>query len=285
MMRHVTLLLALVACTPAPITDDKDDTDGGTSDTTDTTTDTGSGFTDTVTDTDTVTTLQDCPSEPDVIGPWDTHPITVAGTGWTRDPPANDAGISAVLAAVAGQTYAITIDLPITGAIVTSRGYVPAAPTENTVTMWLEDSSGAITTFQMDIGIDPNLVNPGDSVSFTATEAVEYFGTAEITAATDFQILSSANDVHIVDGMSGPALTFASDGMRTVEVWGQLVAGPTDCGGRNCWDFEYNGNTVVFRSGSTFDYLGDCIHYIGPLGQFDSAPQLNAEDYDWYDYF
>lgn len=293
-MRHlprilIVALFAAASCTPVGIqtTDTKDEGGGG---------DGGGGDgggdadadadadSDTDTDADTDVTLPSCPAEPDTIGPWKTHPITEAGAGWTRDAYTADAGIDDLLAAAAGQTYPVAVSIPVTGAFVTARGYVPAAPTDNTVTMWLEDANGAMLAYRVDVGFDPNGINPGDEVAFTATEVEEYFGTPEITVISDFQVLSTGNDVHVVDGMAGPELTFADNGSYVVEVWGQLVYGPVDCSA-NCWDFEYNGNVITLRSGSSFDYLGDCIHWIGPVGQFSGAPQLDADDFDWYEWF
>jgi hypothetical protein len=150
------------------------------------------------------------------------------------------------------------------------------------VAFWFEDGDAAMLAYNVDLGIDPHDLQVGDEVAFTATAVENYFDTPEMTALSDFQIVSSGNDVHIVDVMgSGGALDYRTQGEHTVEVWGQLVSGPTDCSA-NCWDLEYAGHTVTFRSNSSYDHLGDCIHYIGPLGYFGGSEQIDAKNFDWY---
>ena len=99
----------------------------------------------------------------------------------------------------------------------------------------------------------------------------------------DFVLVSSGNEVYVTDGMDSDGLNFADDGLHVTNVWGALVSGPTDCGA-SCFDFEYGGNTITFRTQSSYDVVGDCIHYIGPVTQFGGTAQLDANDFDWYDY-
>ncbi|MEQ1564402.1 MAG: hypothetical protein ABMA64_02105 [Myxococcota bacterium] len=291
-MRITPWIVLLAGCTPVVIsTDDPTDKAGDADTDTDSDTDSDTD-TDTDTDSDADTDVGYCPAQPDPVGPWDDHPIAVAGAGITREPYTFDAGVGAVRDAAVGQTTAVTVSLPVTGAIVTARDYVPAVPTDNTVSFWFEDANGPMFAFRVDIGMDPNNLQPGDEVSFVVEQVQDYFGTLEVAGdavagipgISGFTIDSSGNDVHVVDAMAGGPLSWADDGMYTVEVWGQLVAGPTDCGA-NCWDLDYNGSIVTFRSGSSYDYLGDCIHFIGPLTQFGGIEQLDAGDFDWYDYF
>ena len=249
--------------------DDDDDTNPGDDDD-----DTNPG------DDDDDTVPTDCSAGPDETGPWPEHPISEAGAPITRDPYTFDAGVSALLAAAEGNYNDVAVDLLVEGAIVTSRGYVPANPAYNTATFWFEDSGGAMMAFIVDIGQDPNNLQPGDEVSFRATTVKEYFGTPEVIAITDFQILSSGNPVHVVDAMNGDVLSFDTHGLRTIEIWGGLVSGPEDCGA-NCFDFDYGAGLVTYRTNSSYDVVGDCIHYIGPLSQFNNEPQIDIDDFDW----
>jgi hypothetical protein len=234
-------------------------------------------------DTDTEPGPSSCAEGPADLGPWDFHPITTAGAGVTYDPYAFVAGVGDAAAAAVGQQD-LAVNIPITGAIVTARDYVPKDPKFNTVSFWFEDADAAMFAFNVEVPFDPNELLPGDELSFTVTEVNDYFGTLEVTAVSDFTVVASGRDVRIIRAMDGQPLDFATQGLRNVEVYGELVSGPVDCAS-NCFELEYAGNIVTFRTGSDFVYLGDCIHWIGPLGTFDSAEQLDAGDFDWYRYY
>ena len=42
---------------------------------------------------------------------------------------------------------------------------------------------------------------------------------------------------------------------------------------------------VTFRTQSNYIAKGDCIHWIGPLGEFGDAAQLNADNFSWYRWY
>jgi hypothetical protein len=268
--RLTAMLLTFAACTRGP--------GGGTAD---------SGLPP-VTDSDTPTVpdtidVSACLAGPDQAGPWDDHPITLAGATTTSDAPAVDAGLAAVVAAADGQLDPFTLSPPlvVTGAVVTATDYVPAI-NDGTGSFWLEDAQSALTTFRVTTvpGIDPAALVAGDVVSFEATEVQDFFGVIEITAVQNFAVTGTA-PVHVVDGNAG--LDVDTMLMRTVEVWGGLSSDPSPCGGDSvCFDFDYNGGTALFRTESTFDEPGDCIHYIGPLSLFKGGPQVDARNFDWY---
>ncbi len=214
------------------------------------------------------------------------HPIEAAGGSITPTPPAVDAGLSALDAAINGEFNEIPIDVTITGAIVTARDYVPAT-NDGTVTFWFEDANFAAQAYRVDVGalgIDPLSIEPGDTVDMHATMGVHYFGTLEVTAVDSITFSHDDNPVYVTTVMAPDALDPSTHRDRIVEVYGQLVSDPTDCGGRNCFDFEYNGGHVaIFRlSTAATLFKDDCIHYIGPLGEFSGTPQLNVGDFDWY---
>lgn len=287
--RTLPALLSLAlfsACRGTPSTDKGDadaDTDADGDADADTDTDTDS---DTDTDTDIV-----C-GDPADTGLFLDHPIAVAGAAITTDPYAFDAGVGAVHTATVGQTTPVDVNLAVTGAIVTARAYVPAT-NDGTASFWFEDGGAAMYAYRVHLGgFDPVNLQPGDEVSFTALRVVDFNGTAEvagdpmnsIAGISGFTVDSSGNDVHVVDGMDANGLSFAEDGLHVANVWGALVSGPTDCGA-NCFDMEYGSNTITFRTNSTFDVVGDCIHYIGPVTQFGGVEQLDANDFDWYEYY
>jgi len=282
-MRNSIYVLMLLGCGPRGVSTDTDEGDEADADTD------ADADSDTDTDTDTDTGLGggDCAAGPPTTGPWDDHPITMAGAPVQSTPYTNDAGVAALIAATVGNTDPTPVDLQITGATVVARGYVPANPTSNTADFWFEDAGGAMYWYgrEIDLGIDPNTLKPGDKVSFHVTEVQDYFGTLEVTMADSFIIDSSANPIHVVDGMSGAPLSFATNGMQVVEIWGELVSGPTTDCQANCFQLQYGSDVVTFRTESTFDQVGDCIHWIGPLGSFGGDEQLNANDFDWYTFY
>ena len=286
------VLALAAACQPRSIltstTKDEDGGGGGGGGDDTTTSDSTTDYS-YVTDTSTTVQLGDCPAEPDPVGPWDAHPIIEAGATWTYDPYPFDGGVQAVYDAASTSTStgstdpAEVVSIPVTKAIVTSVGFRPDSGA-TFVEFWFEDANASMDAYNVDVPSDVIYqIVPGAEVAFTVTGVKNFAGEApEVTEVTDLQVLSSGNAVHIVDVMgSGDPLSSATQGLHTVEVWGQLVSGPTDCSS-NCWDLEYGGHTVTFRSDSTFDYLGDCVHYIGPLGSFGGSPQLDAKNFDWY---
>jgi hypothetical protein len=281
------LLFSLsLGCRSTPPGEDKTETDTDTDTDTDSDTDA-----DTDSDTDTDTDIN-CPASPDSTGVFDGHPIAAAGATITNTPYTFDGGVAAVLAATTGQTSPVDVDLVVSKAIVTARAYVPAV-NDGTASFWFEDGGAAMYAYRVNLGgFDPATLAPGDEISFTAKRVVDFNGTPEVVGDAkggfpgieDFVLVSSGNEVYVTDGMDSDGLNFADDGLHVTNVWGALVSGPTDCGA-SCFDFEYGGNTITFRTQSSYDVVGDCIHYIGPVTQFGGTAQLDANDFDWYDYF
>jgi len=294
-MKRLTLValigLASGACDGRlPIDSDETDTDTDTDSDTDTDTDTDTDS-DTDTDTDTDTDPMSCSDGPPSTGPWavdgsaPAHPISAAGAVASATAYTNDAGVGALRTATTGSTDAV-VSLAISGAIVTAVDYVPAPPNDGTATFWFADSGGAMQAFRLNLGgVEPSTLKPGDAVSFTATLVTDYFNTLEVKEATGFTIDSSGNGVYVIDGMAS-ALSPSTQLMQNVEVYGELTDDPTECGtGKDCFTLAYGFNTTVFRTGAGFQQKGDCIHWIGPLGEFSSAPQLNAGNFDWYRWY
>ena len=172
------------------------------------------------------------------------------------------------------------LSLPISGATVVNVGYAPSGATPD---LYLQDASGALMTYRITTDA---AVKPGDKVNLTVTEAKNYFSTREITAATDFSVVSSGNPIYYNTGWD-TSLDYATMGMQNVHVWGELVSDEGDCGGGyNCFTLQHGTQSVVYRInlenlGDYPDKVGDCVDIFAPLGTFSGAPQLNISNYDW----
>lgn len=228
-----------------------------------------------------------CANGPTDLGPWPdgsapAHPIAAAGASVTTDLGDLDANVQGVIDAAAGNFDDTYTDVTVTGAIVYSVGYVPAK-NDGSVTFWFGDANGVAQGYRLNLlGFDPLDLKPGDEINLHATVVKEYFGTPEVIEVDSFEVVSSGNDVYVADGMAGLDLT--NDFMRNVEVYGEIVSGPTDCYA-NCFQLDYGGQIVTFRTQSAYIEVGDCVHWIGPLGEFGGAAQLNADNFDWYRWF
>ncbi|MCA9490988.1 MAG: hypothetical protein KC621_13760 [Myxococcales bacterium] len=278
------MLLMLAACGPrGPQSTTDVDTNVGDADAdTDADSDADTDA-DTDADSDADTDVGACGDGPSPTGPWSGHPIA-DNASMTNTPYTNDAGVLAVRTAALAASAATPVTLSITNATVTARGYVPANPTSNTVNFWFADKDGGMYVYRGDVGFDPNDLHPGDVVSFDVTEVTNYSGLPEATVISNFVVNQTGQPVHVIDGMDGHEVSWANEGLSLVELWGELVTDPEACGGSSvCFEYMYGSYSLDFRTASTFDLKGDCIHWIGPIGQFGGATQLNADDFDWYE--
>jgi len=304
--------LALVACQP------KGNTSGDTTDTTgdaDTDTDSDSDTdadadadsdadadadadADTDADTDTDPTGFSCSDGPTPTGPWKDHPISTSGSTASATSPGVDAGIGGILSQLSPPTdtdgdgegdQLNFVDGPhtVTGAIITSVDYYnPKFVAKDGISFYVEDAAGPMLAYQADVtGVNLDDLKPGAIVDITADSAVDYYGTPELASVTSVTITGFDGNVHVLDVMSaGTALDFASQGNYQIEVWGELTAGPTDCG-LECWTLDYGAGTVEARLPPGSYLLGDCVHWIGPYTQYFGEDQLDASDFDWVRYF
>lgn len=226
------------------------------------------------------TKTQDCSVGPSPTGPWSGHPLSEASVTTTTKAPTADAGLAAVRAAAekAGMDSA-KVSLPVSGALVTAKGFVPSNGTF--AKFWVADSSGPHVVFNVDLPDAPGL-QPGDVVDFTATEVGTFFGLPQITELTDFTVTSTGEDVQVIDANT-TTLDYDTHGERVVEAWGELVTDNGPCGGdATCYDMTVGTQTLVFRTESNYVQVGDCIHFIGPLQRFQETLQLTVEDFDWF---
>lgn len=218
------------------------------------------------------------------LGAWTEHPITVAGAPVSTTAPTVDAGIDDLITALDGEFTELAIDVNITGAIVTAVGYVPQT-NDGTVLFYFEDMSGVGQAFYVDTmaaGVDPLSLEPGDEINMHATMGLHYFGTYEVTAIDSMTVVSKGNPVYVTTVDSG-ALDPTGMRNRMVEVWGTITGEQGGCGGSaNCYDLTYNDSQYAIWRTSANTFVDDCVHYIGPLGEFQGDAQLNVDNFDWF---
>ncbi len=204
-----------------------------------------------------------------------------------------DAGLSGVVAgapltpddpttpAVDEGTADLTPPVSVDGAIVTATAFGP----EGNRRFWIEDAN---ETIQMYLDVSPPVtVRVGMEVSFMARQVQNFEGHLQITSITSFAVLSEDNGVPVRD-VNNRALG-SDDYGHVVRLAGRLVGPPVDCGGTDCWDFEYPGGTAVFRSKSLIIEDGSCVSFVGPLysypgpqqGAMASEVQLDTINFDW----
>lgn len=182
------------------------------------------------------------------------------------------------------------MDQQVTNVTVTAVDY-NYDPADGYLGFWVEDAAGPMlmyTRYNSETGMNEGAeigaaadaaLAPGDKVSFQALEAANYFGIREFTEIANFTIESSGNPVHVTTLSDGTPLTLDHVGY-VVELWGDLVSPPSDCG-NECFDFDYNGGIVQLRVVPGGFYEGDSVHWIGPVTEFFDELQLNASDFDW----
>ena len=277
-MRHLLPLLMLAACSGKS-------SDDGTS-----TPDASDTDTDTDTDAD-----ADCDAP--TAGPWKGHPIADAGATASYDPYSYDAGIGAVLGVMVPpedtdgdgeDDYVTFVSGPhtITDAIITSIEFTPDPYDKDGLTFYVEDQAGPLVIYKAPVAVGQFAsIVPGATVTVTADTAVDFYGTKEMSNITSLEVTGFDGTVHVVDinGSGGP-IDYDLHNLHTIEVWGELVAGPEDCG-LDCWTLDYGAGTIEARLVPDGFFLGDCVHYIGPMTRYFDQDQLDASDFDWARYY
>lgn len=277
-MRPLRLLVSLAfvgmaACSRQPPSTPDADTDVAVADTDTIVDDSDTTVVDTdVADTD--VTLTPCPA-PSNVGTWFG---ALDSANVTSDAPTGDAGLAAVSAASVG-----TVSLAITDAVVTAVAYRP--PAINVNTFWIADGSGAIEVFNVDSGT--TTLAPGQIVSLTVTKTSKYFGTLQITAATDITVSGSMADVYVLDA-SDLDLDYATQSAINVFTWGRITAANGACGtSSSCFTMTTNhAQEVRYRVRTDKGVrLGDCIEVVSPLSIYDGNQQLDIVDLDSMEFF
>ncbi len=194
---------------------------------------------------------------------------------------------------IVGNTYTFNEPIQITQAVV-----IAGWNAQNRV-FWLEDQKHAIpvrlpdkhTQFTVQLKV-------GDAVTFKVNQLATFNGTPQIAEVSELTVDSSGNKISVVE-RTGMELSEA-DLYKTVRVQGIIEEGTGPCGGSYvCFNMKHGDKTVVYRSQSTFDEIGDCITFTGPLGlfpgqykrgedgnlevqAFDLADlQLSGDNFDW----
>jgi len=277
-----------VACSGrGPATEESDtdtDTDADTDADTDSDTD---ADTDADTDSDTDTDVNPC-GAPAALGPFPTHPLTVAGAADTSTAYTNNAGLQAVWDADPGEGNDVVVDLDITGATVVAKNFFSTNPS-----VWIADASGGVMIFGAAVaGLEA--VDLGDTVDLTVTEVTNYFGQIEITGVGALPTVTGSGPVYIADGTTGP-LSYTNPAQRgqNAEFYGLLVDETGDDCGMNatCWNIEApNGQINTMIIGNSFASGGlvpgeDCLHVIAPVNFTRGATRLQDADFNMISFY
>lgn len=193
----------------------------------------------------------------------------------------NDAGLDDIAASMPlVDGLFVPVSIAVTGATVVATTFDSRA----NETFWLQDgvTTASVRLAFASIFVD---VRVGDRVSFTATELQNFEGHPQISALSNFTILSRDNVVPYRD-RTGQAITIGDYG-RVVRVGG-VLGSPTLCGGTSsCYPLTHGARTVTLRSASVFYNVGDCVTFIGPVYSFPgplgigAEPQLDEINFSW----
>ena len=206
-----------------------------------------------------------------------------------------DAGLGAVrTAALAADEDSVTVDIPVTGAIVTSLDFNRDADETPPAIFrfYVADSSGALTVF-LDFAAQGWDVVPGDEINFTVTAVGNFFDTPQIQAISDLTVVSEGNPVYVKEANGAPIDTVGD--LSTIHhLFGEIVSSGEGCTDPTiCFDFETrlgdDSNTSILRIRN--DRLqtplieGDCIEIQAPLGQFAGDAQFNIGNFAWHRWY
>ena len=186
---------------------------------------------------------------------------------------------------VDGDPIILPTPVVITGAIVVATSYMnTAAVPPSQSNFWVADSNGTVEVrldYTNAANVPVTQIRVGHKLNFVVTAVDSYFGSGQIQAANSWELVEADTGVHVLERTT-TVLTAADIG-EIVRVEGTLTGGGAACGGTSkCYDLTYaNGQVVPYRSASTFLSIGQCVTFVGPLGQFSGAPQINVANFDW----
>ncbi len=232
----------------------------------------------------------DCAAGPDPRGPWPEHPIRRDGATATAEALDFAGGLAEVRAgAELAGTVGQDVDLSVENAILVAKDFI--GPNTTQANFWVADSSGVLlgwTNNDADSMARVEMLRNtriGDAVSLQVTRVGLFRDMPEILAFEDLEATSSSNAVPVLDVVDPPVdLTYAEHGDDIVELWGRLDAiADADCGGATCYDLDYGAaGPALFRTSESGLEIGNCIHYVGPVAQFDGATRLDVGSFAWY---
>jgi hypothetical protein len=186
---------------------------------------------------------------------------------------------------VDGDPIILPTPVVITGAVVVATSYInSAAVPPSQSNFWVADSNGTVEVrldFTNAANVPVTQIRVGHKLNFTVTAVDSYFGSGQVQAANSWDLVETDTGVHVLERTT-TALT-AEDIGEVIRVEGTLTGGGAACGGSSkCYDLTYaNGQVALYRSASTFLSIGQCVTFVGPLGQFDGEPQINVANFDW----
>jgi hypothetical protein len=186
---------------------------------------------------------------------------------------------------VDGDPIILPTPVVITGAVVVATSYInSAAVPPSQSNFWVADSNGTVEVrldFTNAANVPVTQIRVGHKLNFTVTAVDCYFGSGQVQAANSWDLVEADTGVHVLERTT-TALT-AEDIGEVIRVEGTLTGGGAACGGSSkCYDLTYaNGQVALYRSASTFLSIGQCVTFVGPLGQFDGEPQINVANFDW----
>jgi hypothetical protein len=186
---------------------------------------------------------------------------------------------------VDGDPTILPTPVVVTGAIVVATSYMnTAAVPPSQSNFWVADSNGTVEVrldFTNAANVPVTQIRVGHKLNFIVTAVDSYFGSGQVQAANSWELVEADTGVHVLE-RTATALT-ADDIGEIVRVEGTLTADKGACGGSSkCYDLTYaNGQVAAYRSASSFLTVGQCVTFVGPLGQFSGAPQINVANFDW----
>ncbi|MFT6234733.1 MAG: hypothetical protein ACJAZO_005257 [Myxococcota bacterium] len=231
---------------------------------------------------------------------FDCHVLPSSLPDWTGDldPPALgtttpfgfDAGLDDVIAALPASGETATVNIAVTGAVVTTLGFNPESDSGVIHTFYVGDATGGALV-RLDFTDDTTAVDvvPGDAVDFTVTTMENFNGLLQIAAISDLTVTSQGNEVYIV-AATGLAIDTINDISVVHQLHGELTSSESGCGGSSvCFDFETrDGETAVVstlrinnNNLQTPLIEGDCLQVNAPLTQFSGDAQFNIGNFAW----
>ncbi|MCK5689759.1 hypothetical protein KAI87_10845 [Myxococcota bacterium] len=192
-------------------------------------------------------------------------------------------GLADVVTATLG-----TISISVTNVVVSQIDY--SSDANNIFDFWVEDGEAAGHVYLS--GGSGMALEPGDVISFTATELSEYMGELQISAISALTVAPSANYVYVIES-NGSALTYADDGRWVHHIYGKIAVDNGACGTSTCFDFEHtdgiNISTVNFRIKNAALGMpletGDCVEIYAPLIMSNTSESFDITNHEWYRWY
>jgi len=191
----------------------------------------------------------------------------------TTTPYDFDAGIADAIAAMDRGSFPVEITDAVVANYTERDGEID--------TLWIQDGSAGLMTYNVSTGLRSDEISPGDTVSFTISDGTIYFGLPEITGISGDITVTGSQDVYLVDG-TAEVVTTETHLSQNILAYGELTADEGSCGSARCFTFSYgeNAHTIRVSEGLNFK-VGDCIELAMPLGIYFEEEQYSVDNNDW----